>query len=249
MKLSESVGVMHRLLRGSLEPARAAELLEASTDRLTAYRGFVRNHVRLYLEKNYVVLHQILQPDVWEVLFERSFHRCPSREYELNANAEGFLEVLSEAIAEGDLGLSQFHHELAQLEWLEWVVYADRVEMPAPVTIERVAINPSLQLLSTEWPVASFVRSWRMGEAPEIPDVPQPEIVFVYRDPLHGWSRLIVADDALLFAFKLVHDGLKPSEAAQLTGLKEVELFSILQSAVETGILVAPQSMQRLPKT
>jgi hypothetical protein len=63
----------------------------------------------------------------------------------------------------------------------------------------RLIASPAVRLLSCEYPVNAFYRSFREGEQPELPK-PAPTTVVVYRDGLSLWRRNLEPDAAFLLA-------------------------------------------------
>ena len=241
--MTQILETMHALLRGTLSAEQAAASLGVSVERIAIYQTFVRDHVRTLLEKNYEITARIAGPDAWQALVNRFFETRPARHYELNANGESLLGLLDDCIAERRADFGPFHRELAELEWTEWRVYADRAEMPEPSHLERVTLNPTLVVLSLSWPVSGFVQAWRAADdaaahRPPLPEGPEPEQVFVYRS--RGLARFIRADERLLFAFKIAHDGLTVAEAARLSGLDTDTVDAVLRRASEAGIVILP---------
>lgn len=242
MSMLETMETMHALLRGELSPEQAAASLGAPVERVAIYQDFVRDHVRTLLEKNYQVTAEVMGSGAWEALVRRFFETRPARHYELNANAEALVELIDECIARGSDEIVPFHRDLATLEWTEWLVYADRAEMPEPSRLDRAVLNPTLVILSLAWPVSGFVQAWRAAKdaatRPPLPSAPDPEQVFVYRD--RGLARFVRADPGLLFAFKIAHDGLTVAQAADLSGLDPVTVAAVVRQASEAGVVILP---------
>ena len=252
--LRETMEAMHALVRGELTPEAAAERLDAPAERLTVYQDFVRNHVDQALAKNYPTVAEIVTQEQWRALIDGYFRTEPPAETELNAAAAGFRGYLAarvEKASEESLGLEIASYgpallELAELEWREFEVYATRIGPLPAGSPDTPIINPTLQILQLETPVASWLaarRVARRSESSEIPGDPLPtagpgETVFLFREPTTNFSVFAVADDALLFAFKIAHDGLTPSQAAEQAGLPITDVEAVLRRAVALGLIL-----------
>jgi hypothetical protein len=203
------------------------------------YARFVRQHVRTVLEKNFTVLAELLPPARWNQLVDGYFTSQPSHHWELNANAEAFPDfVLQQASLPGS-ALTGLHAELALLEWQEFVVFTAPDRWPtAPAG--RWVLNPTLALLQFSFPVSAFVTAWRASppeHRPAPPDEEAPETVMLFRHPETERVVFHRADEPLLFAFKVAHDGLSPEQAAQATGLGVEEVVERLSRASQLGLV------------
>ncbi len=67
------------------------------------------------------------------------------------------------------------------------------------------------------------------------------EQVLVFREPRSGLAVFYRADEALLFALKLVHEAVPPAEAASRSGLPLARVEAILRAAAELGLVVCNQ--------
>lgn len=236
---------MHKLLLGQLAPEEAASILGAPVERVAIYQQFVRNHIRNALTKNYEVLADLLPVAEWEALVDSYFVAHPALEFELNANARKFCAHLADVGSTDAPSLTEFHREVAELEWSEWLVYSTREEIPSLSAVTSPLLNPTLIILEFNHPVASFVAAWRrarrQGDArPALPK-PEPQRVFVLREPTSLLAMFLPASDRHLFAFKMVHDGASIPEAAQMAGVDEDAIRIILREAAEDGLIVLPE--------
>ena len=251
--LRETMECMHALVRGELSAEEAAARLGAPVERVAIYQDFVRGHIAKALGKNYTVCRELLSDETWSALEDGYFRAQPARKIELNASAEAFRGFLGQAAA-GTTDLDPAHEreiashglallELAELEWLEFAVYAAQVEIPAPSTLETPAVNPSLQVLQFETPVASWLAARRRGDrSSPLPSGGPGETVFLFRGPQTSYAVFVVADDALLFAFKVVHDGLSAAQAAEVTGSAPGDVEAAIQRAAELGLVLRPNT-------
>lgn len=241
--LLETQETMHRLLRGELTPEAAAAILGAPVERLAAYQGFVAHHIEGILEKIYTVLPQLMEAADWRALRDRYFSEVPATDFEMNANAAAFPQWLEGLIEADEVDLREVHVELCQLEWSEFAAYADEAVLPAPETLARPVLNPTLRILDLSHPVSAFLEAWRDScerSRPALPRHPAPEVVFVFRDPRTLNHHFQAASDPLLFAFKVVHDQLGVAEAATQAGADEATVQRVLEQAAEVGIVLLP---------
>lgn len=244
--LTQTVGTVHRLLRGEIDALEASRLLGAPENRLAVYAGFVKQHVRTALEKNYTALGPVLGRDTWDELVDRYFREHPPGDYELNAAASGFRAFLQGLVEKGLYGLNRFHLELAELEWQEWAVYASEVALPRPGDLTGPVLNPTLVILDLDHPVVDYLDAFRRRDDARDPVPPTPEpsrqTVFVFRHPVTLKNAYLKADTRDLFAFKMVHDGLTVAEAVREAGLAEDTVRGILDGAVRAGLVLAPET-------
>ena len=243
--LAEIMGTMHDLLRGSTTPEEAAVALGASAERLRLYQGMVKNHTRVLLEKTYTALPGLLGSEVWGSLVDDYFREHPAGHYELNANGAMFRDFLEGRRLEGDAGLTGFHVDLAELEWREWEVYSSEAVNPPRDTMDGPILNPTLLVLSLDWPAADWLESWRRAEAdgdvpPPIPTESAPETVLVFRHPETFRAVFYKGTDDLLFPVKMIHEGIDVGEAARLSGLQEETVEEFVAYAAEIGLVIVP---------
>jgi DNA-directed RNA polymerase specialized sigma24 family protein len=236
---------MHKLLRGEMPPAEAARILGAPVERVAIYQHFVRSHISNALLKNYEVLADLLPDAEWEALVESYFKAYPALEFELNANARQFCAYLAEVGHDVGPFLTEFHREVAQLEWSEWLVYSTREEIPSFSEVTEPILNPTLIILEFTHPVGSFVDAWRQAKRhgdsrPSIPGSEQQR-VFVLREPTSLLAMFLPASDRHLFAFKMVHEGVSIPDAAQMAGADEATVRSILTDAADAGLVILPE--------
>lgn len=242
----QSVDVMHRLLRGEISPEQGAETLGAPTERVAIYQQFVRLHVRNTLEKNYSILSQLLSGPTWDKLVEDYFSQFPPWDYELNANAERFRELLQQQ-AQGSGDVQPFHLELAELEWHEWLAFSAQQQIPHRQSLDAPTVNPTLTILEFAYPVSRFVDAWRAARdaGQELPrELPQvdSERVLLFRDPEDNLPVFYQADDGLLFAFKMAYEGTSIEDAAAVSGLPEDAVAKLLQQGARLGLILLPSA-------
>jgi hypothetical protein len=143
----------------------------------------------------------------------------------------------------GELGLAEFHAEVAELEWTEFLVYASEADVPQRDTLPRLGLNPTLVVLDFRYSVATFVKAWRgrsssRGPSPEPIMSPSPERVLVYRDPESHLAVIRQATDDILFALKMTAENTSVAEAVRLSGCAEDSVADALERARRAGLVV-----------
>jgi len=241
--LSQTIDTTHRFLRGSIPLDVAAETLCVPSSRLAVYHRFVRSHIEQTLRKNYAAVCALVGDKTWRDLVDRYFYRYPARDYELNVNAAAFCGFLAELAAESERGISPFIAQLALLEWHEFVVFAAADEAVDPGS-GALQMNPTLVILEFDYPVATFLDAFReaqrMGTAPpRVDEVQRPERVLVFRHPETQLACFYSADDDLLFALKLAHEGVSCAVAAKAAQLPVTTVEHLLAQALAVGLLVS----------
>ena len=234
---------MHGLLRGDTTPEELARRWGIPASRAGLYQRFVRNHTIRVLDKNYGELARLIGKDRWNELTDRYFREHPPRDYELNASVADFVQFVGARAQADELGLGRVHLELAELSWARFRAFADAQDVPTDVSAPT--LNPTLQILETEYPVLTLWRSLRKLDADAPPDLPlpldAPRVVFVLRKAVTHGVASFIAEDTHLFALKMVHDDMSVEAAASATGLDAVAVRGILQQGAEAGVLVLPR--------
>ena len=243
--LYETFETMHRLLRREIAPGEAAARLGCPESRIALYPEFVLDHVRNILGKNFRVLASLLPSEAWEKIVMEYFRTTPPDHYEMNANAARFPEFLERMAGEGRFGIGRFHLELAEVEWLQWVVFSSPGRIPRPGAIRGFLVNPTLVVLELAFPVADCLTRWEQQDAmgfpqgvPAVPEEKDGGIVFIFRHP--GTHEAVVkrATDPMLFAFKVAHENTPVDQAAEQARISRGEAESLLSSAVEAGFIL-----------
>jgi len=246
----ETIFMVHEMLRNRKSPEEVAESLGIQTERLSVYSDFVKHHMKSVLEKNFEVLSEILEDKVWQKLVDDYYIYCPANQPELNANAESFPAFIQSEIERGNKSLTNFHHELAQLEWQEFAVYSSQKEIPKSKVVASPVLNPTLEIIQFEYPVSDFVDNWRAKnitqdnfKLPRKYSDGSYEIIFLFRHPQTELAMFYKADEILLSAFKIVHDEISLEKAAKVTDTDMKTLKEILVRAESVGMVVLPEMM------
>jgi hypothetical protein len=247
MSLHETFEAMHRLLRWEITPAEASARLGCEESRIALYPEFVLDHVRNILVKNFSALASLFSAEEWEGIVREYFRTNPPDHYEMNANAARFPGFLHQVAEQGRFLIGEFHLELAEVEWLEWVTYSSPKRIPLPAQIEQPILNPTITVLELNFPVAEYLRTWEEELAkgfpegvPQAPEKEQGGIVFVFRDPRTHEAVVWTATDPQLFAFKVVQDAIPLAQAAEEARIGLPEAEAILASAEKIGFVILP---------
>src|SRR5688572_4726196 len=119
MKLSDFFDVMGPFLAGNVELDDAFARLGPPVDRsrLGIYGRFCRIHREGILDTLFPLVKKVVGDDVWQSLSWKFFAENPTRDWELNSNAEGFADFLSRQ------SLPPWLSELADVEWFDWATF------------------------------------------------------------------------------------------------------------------------------
>lgn len=245
----QSLAALHGLLRGETQAEDLAADFQVPAARLRAYRSFVQGHVVSILEKNFPELHELLGCQAFHRLAEAFEREVPCQSFELNQNCRAFPDFLAQKIEAGDPDLKPFHVELAILEFAEFEAFAHPAEDLAPPTLEGPTLNPTLSVFEFDYPVAEVLARIRGGEAlpQDFAPEPSPQVVFVLRHPQSGVAFNLAADDSLLFAFKVAHDQMQISEAAEAAHADPQTVIQVLKRAQDEGLVVLPDPLEGNP--
>ncbi|RMG13712.1 MAG: hypothetical protein D6729_14600 [Deltaproteobacteria bacterium] len=244
--LHEIQQTLHEVFRGRMEPEAAAGRLGVRADRLAIYQRFVRGHILRTLAKDYPMTRSLLGEELWGPLAERYFAEYPPQSWELNAAVQAFPEFLERVrVEEGPKGLTPLAAQLAQFEWEIFAAFTHPARIPGAETLERPVVNPTLSVLSFDYPLVRWYASWDQGEVEDVPAsapeaLPEGETVLFYRSPTTLRTNYRVATDDYLFALKVTHEGLSLEAAAQATGQPLDLCRSALDAAVEAGLVITP---------
>lgn len=148
--------------------------------------------------------------------------------------------------------------EIAGLTHPEWLPdlarlesachHALQVPLPTPDQLDRLTVNPTLQLLAVPWrnllPLLTFAKKQDMERIE-----PGEELILIWCSPVDRTLRFEVALPDHLLALKMITEDISPEQAARESG-KTVSLFDdVLWDAVRKGILLAPPSRIRRTAT
>ncbi len=235
----QAMKTMHAVLRGDVSVTDGAQALGVAEDRLGIYSDFVRGHVTGILDKMYPRVRE-LTGAAWPELKQAYFRAVPSAHWELNACASGFPEFLDAQVATVD-DVEPFHVALAQFEWEEFAVYMAEADVPTAAEVSGLTLNPTLSLLSLPYPVVPFVMAWDEQGAPpaDIPERVEGGVVTILfrRGESHRIAFYQPGAD-MLFAIRVVYEGISVADAAQRTNETEDRVVSALNQAITSGLLI-----------
>ncbi len=166
---------------------------------------------------------------------------------------QGFLALLSPAanladlsglLADPALALAGAPGYLSDLALLELALYRAQQARSLPAMVERLTVNPSLQLRQSFWAgLAQLLEESGAKAAPQ--PVPQQEVILVWVAPETGKSQAQAAGPEDLLALKMVSEGIDPRQAAALGELSLGAIEETLERAANKGLLLAPASRIR----
>jgi selenobiotic family peptide radical SAM maturase len=179
------------------------------------------------LEMGYPRCRAALGPDAWE----RVLAACAD-----NQDVETFPEKL-ETLAE-PLGLAGYVAELARLE----LALSEAKERQVPTSVEELAINPTVRLLTLDWRNLPFLLIHGSDEpSPKLGE----ELVLVWQKPGTGEVRAEAPLSEDLLAMKMIVEGISAEEAGREGRLPSVVIQRAVERAVRRGVLLSPPSRIR----
>jgi selenobiotic family peptide radical SAM maturase len=154
------------------------------------------------------------------------------------SSPEQFPEYLTDLPTKHDLPL--FLIDLARLEFLLFQVSKEN-NIQFPAVVEKVIVNPSLHLLQLSH---SNVLTLLEGDVENTKDAlsRQPEFILVWTDPVQKKVRKKAASERDLLALKIVTEELNIDRIAADSNSAVGIIDSAIDSAVDQGILLQPES-------
>ena len=245
--LSAVQRALHEVLRGATPVAEGAAALGIAPERLGVYARFVRGHVETALRKNFPTLRAILPGEVWARLSDAYFATHPPRAADLNQAAAAFPAFVAGQLDAGwEPTLEPFHVALAQLEWAEFTTWVHPARVPAVSPAAAATLNPTLTVLELACPVVRWLVAYDAGARDAAAPLPTraqgPELTLIFRKRVAGEYRVgrYVADDDLLFALKVAHEGLDPAVVALDHGLDLDLARAAMARAIDLGLVIPP---------
>lgn len=244
--LTETYAVMHAVLRGEKTTEEAAPVLGVDPRRLAIYQGFVRDHVTGILAQQFPRVKLAMDPVAWEQVARGFFEAHAPTDWEINEAAAPFPGHLAGELGRAD-GVALFHVSLAQFEWAQWCAYTDPALIPRPESLDRLVVNPTLQILELPCPVVGPVIALDRGEsAPSpLPDAGDgAERVLIFRHPERETCAYWRVTEQLVVALSMAHEGTTLEAAAQAVGWAVSDVSAALDRAVEIGLCITPVHTQ-----
>jgi len=209
---------------------------DVNLERLGIYGEFIPSYVEDTLGALFSATKCLISGEAWEALMKRYYALQTSKHYEINHLAHEFPDWLR-AQPEG----SAMAADVALFEMTRHQVFTNRQEVPRAV--EALSVNPSLTTLQLGHKV-SFWEKLR-SEADEnaaLPAAPQvgEELVLLWRHPETLLSNHWAAKPRTLLALKIVLESIPLEEAAAAGGVDPAEIRTVIDEAVEHGLLLRP---------
>lgn len=237
MTLDALQAAMRAAMRGERALDDAAAELGADPARLAIYRRMIRGHVESALRSQLTACVGSLGADddsaPWQAIFEAYLGAHPPSHWALLEAARDFRAFLHGRI--GTDGITAFHACVAEFEWALYEIARDPARLPEPTATP--VLNPTLQVLQFPYPVVQFVAAWYGGDRPAVPD-PADCMALAFRRPASGHPCFYSATPTLLFALKMVHDGLSVADAVAASGQPAEAVQAALDRGIATGLVI-----------
>lgn len=135
--------------------------------------------------------------------------------------------------------IPDFLPELARLEWNLHQAASRRKKIPSKVN--KVIINPTLQLLRASW---KHLPSLLMSQGDMVPQSPEPgeEFILLWLTPQTDEVRAEAAADRDLLALKMVMEDIDAEEAASEANVSIRAIDGIVDEAIKRGLILSPPS-------
>ena len=136
-------------------------------------------------------------------------------------------------------GMPAFLPDLVRLEWhLEEILRSNDASQN---TVNEIHVNPSLRLLDLAWKNLLSLLSPEETGTDSAP-VAGTELVLVWKDPAANTVKYRVASQSDLLALKITGEHISPDAAAEEGNVPVGIIESIIDEAVDEGILLSPPS-------
>lgn len=237
MRLSDLQQAMHAAMRGERPVEQVAGDLGADPARLGIYARMIQGHVDTALRSQLTACVGALGAEddtpQWQAIFAAYRAECPPSHWALLEAARAFRGFLHAHV--GEHGITEAHLCLAEFEWALYEIARDPTRLPEPTATP--VLNPTLQVLQFPYPVVGFVAAWYRGERPALP-VPGDTMALAFRRPASGHPCFYSATPELLFALKMVHDGLSVADAVAASGQPAGAVQAALDRGVAAGLVI-----------
>jgi len=121
------------------------------------------------------------------------------------------------------------------------------LQLPLHNEIERLCVNPSLEIVSRAW--RGLVGLCDQKAGPGQPREPGPALVMVWKSPHDQQTYTEVASPADLAAIKIILEERDRSAAAREAGVTVGAVDTAIRQAVSRGLLLSPPSRIRRPES
>ena len=182
------------------------------------------------LDKYFPVSRSLLGPEIWSrVLGNGSAEKMP---------AEILPEITAERIRA--LGISDFFCDLARVEGSLRALNLGGA--PVSLRVDHLAVNPTLHLLKVSWRNLPAVLT---AQADMLTSKKGEEFILIWRDPQTRETKIRIASSEDLLALKIVAEKIEPERVAEDGKVPFGKIKSVLDRAIEGGILLSPPSRIR----
>lgn len=248
----ETLQNLHALLRGGTKPRKALSYFGTTEKRLSIYPSFVKGHVVKFLDKNFLSLKTLFNEKTWNGILDEYFRKHAPTHWRLYRCAEAFPGYIQTLREKGLFEMGEFHTELADFEWAEAVVYHGEEIIPKASHLETLIVNPTLTILNFRYPIAQYVRISRSSDILHkekawlehkkyLKPLEKEETVFLFRNPKTLVLNHCVPTDRMLLAIKMVHEKIRPKQAARTVGQELSIIHDALEEAQSQGLILFPE--------
>ena len=156
---------------------------------------------------------------------------------------ETFPEILDEQAREA--GLPGYLPDLARLELAVFLAKDMEINPPEEGAVE---INPSVQILPTQWP--GIVPVFKGEDSPgDLVSEGDEKLILVWKRPADGILQVMAATDEALLVLKMVAEGIEARTVAAMGGLPLSSIRGAMDRATDEGLLIRPPSRIRRPSS
>lgn len=243
----EIITTTHDLLMGKSSPLNLAHYYPSDLARIEIYPFFIRTHIYKYLDQNFPLLKNTIDPKIWEKIKKEYFKENPAKDWRLYRCAQNFTDWIQNRVIHSIDGLTEFHYEVALFEWTEILVYHQEIDIinQGP----SLAMNPTLEILKTNFPIAQYAKIYRtkhlskndqlwLSQKQYVSQSEKAEIVMIYRHPIHHCSHFLKADEKHLLIFKMVNDHLSMEQVLADTSMKQEKLELLIEESKKLGFII-----------
>jgi len=240
MNLAELQAEVHALLRGERAPADVAGRLGVPAARLALYRDFVASHITRVLGKVYPYVAAWLSGPERDEVAAAFFREVPARDRELNACVR---ELPAWLATRPELVGRPWLPPLAQLEWELFAAFASELDVPALAPGSDPIVNPTVAVIAAPWALVPWLVAHPEAACVTPATTPPerlaaPQVALVLRRADTHRIGFHVADDALLFALKVVGERVPLATAADLARVPLARAEAALARAVAIGLVI-----------
>ena len=187
--------------------------------------------MRTFLAEEHIELYSacrsVAGPELWDRLV---------RDRRLSADSAPLIRDLIQA---GGQGMPKFLPDLARLESTIEDVRRSGVRMPE--VIGEICLNPTVRLLDLSWKNLPPLLARDRTETHTDP-APGRELVLIWNDPVGKRVKYRAASQNDLLALKITDEQISPESAAKEGNVPVGMIDSIIDEAVQEGILLSPPS-------